>query len=153
MGTRSLTHIKGDDGKTLVTIYRQFDGYPSGMGQELSDLCGKVTLVNGYMDEDWPTTANGMGCLAASLIAELKSEGGKPKIGNVSIHIADDTDCWEEYVYTIYTGPNIETVTVNGFPRTVNKVYMSCATASGDILYDGPAVDFKVAEEDEGEEE
>ena len=37
MGTRTLVHIKSGDfaSQTLVTIYRQFDGYPAGMGNDL----------------------------------------------------------------------------------------------------------------------
>lgn len=32
MGTRSIIHVK-DGRKTIVTLYRQYDGYPSGMGE------------------------------------------------------------------------------------------------------------------------
>jgi len=31
MGTRSLTHVYHDD-KVILTLYRQFDGYPEGLG-------------------------------------------------------------------------------------------------------------------------
>ena len=34
MGTRSLTFVYEGD-KPFVNMYRQFDGYPSGHGQEL----------------------------------------------------------------------------------------------------------------------
>ena len=36
MGTRSITHIRDND-TTLVTLYRQYDGYPSGMGVDLAE--------------------------------------------------------------------------------------------------------------------
>ena len=35
MGTRSIIHVK-DERKTITTIYRQYDGYPSGMGDLIS---------------------------------------------------------------------------------------------------------------------
>lgn len=74
MGTRSLLHIK-DEGKTLVTLYRQYDGYPTGMGKDIKDALakGKARLTNGYSGSDKnPEVFNGMGCLAAYLVVELK---------------------------------------------------------------------------------
>jgi hypothetical protein len=49
MGTRSLTYVYGGDRETkpLVCMYRQFDGYPSGHGQELIDFLKPIRLVNG----------------------------------------------------------------------------------------------------------
>ena len=49
MGTRCLTHVKDGDKKavTLVTIYRQYDGYPKGHGQELKKLFGNTEIING----------------------------------------------------------------------------------------------------------
>lgn len=112
MGTRSLTHIL-DGGKTITTIYRQFDGYPSGMGAEIKKILGKTKLTNGYGgNQKLPTTANGMGCLAAYFIGKLK----QGKIGNVYIYPARSTDCGEEYVYTIFDRDGV--------------VWLSCRTAS-----------------------
>lgn len=94
MGTRSLTHIK-KDGETLLTFYRQYDGYPEGMGVDLAEFLDGFEVVNGY-GERKPKLANGMGCLAAQLIKELKDD-----VGNVYIFAADSEDCGEEYTYTI----------------------------------------------------
>ena len=82
MGTRSLTHIKDDNGQTLVTLYRQYDGYPTGMGEDIKTALnnGQVSITNGYsMGDEAPATFNGMGCLGAFLVGELKEK----KIGNV----------------------------------------------------------------------
>jgi hypothetical protein len=38
MSTRSLTHVKDEAGRTLVTFYRQGDGYPTGHGKDLADF-------------------------------------------------------------------------------------------------------------------
>ena len=100
MGTRSLTHIKDDNGKTLATVYRQYDGYPTGMGMDIREALsdGQVKIVNGYsMGDEAPKTFNGMGCLGAFLIGELKEK----KIGNVYLYPADSEDVGEEYVYTL----------------------------------------------------
>lgn len=97
MGTRSLTHFKDENNKTIVTIYRQFDGYPSGMGLDIAEFLDKITVVNGFgMKEEAGTHANGMGCLAAQFIKYIKDG-----IGNVYLYPPDIKDCWEEYTYRV----------------------------------------------------
>jgi hypothetical protein len=98
MGTRSLTHIR-DNGRPLVTIYRQYDGYPSEHGKDVAEFLKPITLRNGYSGDDKAGThANGMGCLAAQLIGHLKGD----QIGNVYVYEAGATDCGEEYVYDVH---------------------------------------------------
>ena len=96
MGTRSLIHILDDDGKVLTTIYRQYDGYPAGMGNDIKENLGGKTVVNGYNDPE--TQVNGMGCAAAMLIAGLKDG-----CGNVYIFESGASDVGEEFVYTLST--------------------------------------------------
>jgi hypothetical protein len=70
MGTRSLTYVYSD--KTpVVCMYRQFDGYPSGHGAELSEFLNGFEIVNGFAAVK-PKLANSMGCLAAQMIAHFK---------------------------------------------------------------------------------
>jgi hypothetical protein len=100
MGTRSLTHIKEDDGTTIATIYRQYDGYPSGIGADIRQALnsGQVELRNGFSGGDEaPKQFNGMGCLGAFLVGALKEN----KIGNVYLMSPDIEDVGEEYVYTL----------------------------------------------------
>lgn len=107
MSTRSTTHIFeiGEDGKTtpaalkklkpILSIYRQCDGYPSGMGADIAEFVKNMTIVNGYgMDDKIGTHANGAGCFAAQFVARLKNT-----IGNIYISTADDR---QEYDYFIY---------------------------------------------------
>lgn len=95
MGTRSLTFVY--DGDTpVVNMYRQFDGYPSGHGAELADFLDGMVVVNGY-GEVKPKIANGMGCLAAQMIANFKQT-----VGGFYIHPVTDTDCWQDYEYHVY---------------------------------------------------
>lgn len=97
MGTRALTHIKNDDGETtLVTIYSQYDGYPSGLGEKLAEICAARKLVNGFNDRR--TQTNGMGCLAALIIAGLKGSD----CGGFYVQERDAKDCGEEYTYEVY---------------------------------------------------
>jgi hypothetical protein len=95
MGTRSLTFVY-DGEKPIVNMYRQFDGYPEGHGQELAEFLMSGEMVNGFSD----TTIrqfNGMGCLAAQMIANFKNS-----VGGFYIHAVTDTDCWQDYEYHVY---------------------------------------------------
>jgi hypothetical protein len=105
MGTRSLTHVietyKDNEGKQkknpLLTMYRQYDGYPSGMGTDLAEFLKSGKLVNGISMAETEKVFNGAGCLAAQLVANFK-EGA----GGVYIHKPMNKNCGEEYVYEIY---------------------------------------------------
>ena len=104
MGTRSLTHVQ-ENGVTIFTIYRQFDGYPEkpGIGYELAKFCAARKIINGISGQTKDNAANGAGCFAAQLVAHLKEE-----IGNVYLHVPDTSDCGEEYTYTINILPEEE---------------------------------------------
>ena len=103
MGTRSLTYIEESYGENrekkqnILCMYRQYDGYLSGHGAELAEFLQDFTVVNGYNSNTPKRAANGMGCLAAQLIAHFKDD-----IGNIYIHEPNDSDCGEEYTYTVY---------------------------------------------------
>lgn len=94
MGTRSLIHFN-DGEQTLCTIYRQFDGYPTGRGLELAEWLAGIRVVNGIRLGD-TNIANGCGCLAAQWIAKEKAGAG-----GVYIYPPNTKDCWEEYTYTV----------------------------------------------------
>jgi hypothetical protein len=100
MGTRSLTYVYGGDRETkpLVCMYRQFDGYPSGHGQELIDFLKPIKLVNGLGPEGNQRVANGMGCLAAQLIANFKDGPGQFYLHEPEL----EQDSGQEYEYHIF---------------------------------------------------
>jgi len=100
MGTRARINVYEGD-KILVSIYRQerwgsMDGYPSGLGEELKAFLSGLKLVNGLSCDD-ARVANGMGCLAAQVVAHLKDGAG-------SIYIRDTgpESHGEQYVYNLY---------------------------------------------------
>ena len=95
MGTRCLTFVY-DGNVPVINIYRQFDGYPSGHGHELAQFLNSKKLVNGYTDKN-SAEANGMGCLAAQLIVQLKHG-----VGGIYIHPVTSTDCFQDYEYHVY---------------------------------------------------
>jgi hypothetical protein len=99
MGTRSLTFVYDEQNKPIINMYRQYDGYPTGHGAELADFLSSGRLVNGLaltktVEE---VVFNGMGCLAASLVANFKQSPG-----GFYIHSTDMTDCGQDYEYHIY---------------------------------------------------
>jgi hypothetical protein len=101
MGTRSLTFVY-DDNRKVLCMYRQFDGYPSGHGRELATfLNGFVDVVNGIRIGDTRKIANGMGCLAAQLVANFKlvPENG---VGGFYLYPTNSKDCGQEYEYHVY---------------------------------------------------
>lgn len=124
MGTRSLTFVYDDEkSKPILCMYRQFDGYPSGHGQELVNFLAPFTVVNGYgMDMKAGTHANGMGCLAAQLIAHFKTE-----IGGFYIEPADTPEdgMGAEYAYHVYPDRLVvrdsvyDRVSTKSTPRTI----------------------------------
>jgi hypothetical protein len=98
MGTRSLTYVY--EGETpIICMYRQFDGYPEGHGQELANFLNELSIGNGISGKpDLFSFANGMGCLAAQMIVWFKKSPG-----GFYIHPIDfNQDCWQEYEYHVY---------------------------------------------------
>lgn len=127
MGTRSLTIVRSgleDKSPRIVTIYRQMDGYPEGMGKDLAEFLSKIKMVNGIGGSD-SNIANGVGCLAAQLVAHLKTEAGGIYLESGS---DDDKpgDYSEEYVYEV-------------FASTMNPdkgIRFVCKDVDGEVIFD-----------------
>lgn len=104
MGTRGTLHIHKNDLTTpLVSMYFQYDTYPDGLGERLKEMLGNTTIINGYNSQKAPAHFNGVGCMAAYVVGELKFNrySGKDvdkseSIGNVYITTCDDR---QEYNY------------------------------------------------------
>lgn len=105
MGTRSLTYVyDGRDTKNtqaLLCMYRQFDGYPSGAGQEIADFAKGFTIVNGIgvdQEDKLGSIANGAGCFAAQLVAHFKKA-----VGGFYLRTTEqDPDYGQEYEYHLF---------------------------------------------------
>ena len=105
MATRAMISIaKREEGvsfseepnQTIVDIYHHWDGYPEGLGVTLASYLDGKRITNGLSDRNDYSVFNGMGCLAASLVAELK-EGP----GDVYIE-PRDSHGWIDYQYYIW---------------------------------------------------
>lgn len=98
MGTRSITTIV-DNGRKIVTMYRQFDGYPSGHGEELFDFLAPMKLCNGIgTQQSTGKWANGAGCLAAQMIAHFKTGIGGIYLETPRLKLAGEDFGYEVHV-------------------------------------------------------
>jgi hypothetical protein len=132
MGTRSLTFVydgsNSDDenNEPIMCIYRQYDGYPSGHGHELAQFLNSKTLVNGYSGLN-SIEANGMGCLAAQLVVQLKHG-----VGGIYIYAPIvGRDHWQDYEYHVYEDKVIV--------QNCNTVYDS---GHNQVIFDGTWKEF-----------
>lgn len=119
MGTRSTITINDDNGKPLVNIYQQYDGYLSGVGSDLKEAFGQTKIINGFNSHQAGEYANGMGCFAAQVIARFKKG-----IGNAYIVPIGDR---EEYNYTLSGKDGLIAVRVE---------------TDGEVLFDGMLADM-----------
>jgi hypothetical protein len=125
MGTRSLTTFieKYKDEKTqkvkqvkLVTMYRQFDGYPKGMGMDLAEFLAKGKLVNGLSMAETELVFNGMGCLAAQVVAHFKDGPG-----GIYLHRGGTINCWENYRYEVIKTDGSNDITMRCYDTSNKK--------------------------------
>lgn len=116
MGTRSLTRVietykdiqKNKVVKqTLINMYRQYDGYPSGMGLDLANFLKSGKVVNGISCNETQRVFNGAGCLSAQLVAEMKDG-----VGNIYMYPITAKDCGQEYEYEILVDFDTKQVTL-----------------------------------------
>lgn len=134
MGTRSLTVFTDETQGELAVMYRQFDGNPSGHGKELCEFLSNMTIVNGYSGGMAAGThANGMGCLAAQVVAHFKNKAG---LGGIYLYPAGTRDVDEEYIYFVSNS--------NGRP------WVQVLDAGNTVLYGGTALE--VLRDIEGDE-
>lgn len=72
MGTSSVARFI-DDGDVICAIYKHCDG--GDFGKTIAAFAKDITIVNGIPLGN-ARVANGMGCFAAQLIADIKTEPG-----------------------------------------------------------------------------
>jgi len=119
MGTRSLTtfietYTDRETGKKkkneIVTMYRQYDGYPTGHGTELAEFLAGGNLVSGIgLSDENKVVFNGMGCLSAQVIAHFKDGAGGFYLQR------GNKDSGEEYRYHVIGDFDTKEVTIKVF--------------------------------------
>lgn len=76
MGTRSITVVKDNNDNKIIEMYKQYDGYPKGMGQELLKFIKSGKSVKGIPIGDNNKMFNGIECFAAQLVEHFKDGTG-----------------------------------------------------------------------------
>ena len=84
-----------------VQIYNHYDSYPEGLGLNLAEFLSDFRVVNGLGSDLPDKVANGMGCLAAQLIADMKNGPG-----NVYVEKPHEDRSWIDYTYYIWCKEN-----------------------------------------------
>ena len=121
MGTRSLTHVLDEDNNTIITLYRQYGGYPDGHGADIYNQFGNLTIINGIgMGQSAPEYANGIGCFAAQLVAHFKKG-----IGGIYLYKPNSSDCWEDYTYYISPKEDKLWLKIVGYDGEIYNDYLS----------------------------
>jgi hypothetical protein len=79
MGTRSTTKVY-ENGKLILALYKQYDGYPNGWGKELLEFINSGIFVNGINESKLPRNKsymfNGIGDFALQLVCHFKEGSG-----------------------------------------------------------------------------
>ena len=101
MGTRCLTYVFDEKYKPIVCIYRQFDGYPEGHGEDLRRILEGVPIVNGIPLNSNRRLFNGMEELAATLVQKLKEENPQ---GNIYLvpPVWPPENYWQKYEWCAF---------------------------------------------------
>ena len=78
-------------------FYNHWDGYPEGLGVKLASYLDDKSIVNGIGSKDNEDLVfNGLGCMAASIVAQLKDGPGNVYIEDRGSH------AWIDYEYFIW---------------------------------------------------
>lgn len=96
MGTRSTVKFYNqfNQSEPILSVYQQFDGYIDGVGHDLARFLKDKKIINGIKDEKMSDGyANGIGCLAAQYVAEMKK-----KIGGFYLTTQSDS---QDYDYEV----------------------------------------------------
>jgi len=130
MGTSGITHFHNGDlnDPVICHVYKQSDGYPDSLGQQIKDCLGDASLVNGIREFD-TKQVNGPGCAAARFIADVKEDVG-------GIYMIADAPDWSDFDYDIFfEGDRL---------RPEQNARLSMRVRCGDqVLWQGKIPDFK----------
>ena len=132
MGTRCLTFVYEGD-TPVINLYREYDGYPEGHGAELALLLTRGELINGLTDRN-QVAFNGMGCLAAQVVAHFKQS-----VGGFYIHSVEEKECGQDYEYHVYEREQQLMV------RVVNRgcnMFGLTMDETNDVIFEGTAREF-----------
>lgn len=123
MGTRSTVKFY-EENQNLMSLYQQYDGYVSGVGNQLVNLFEKYTIVNG-LGRDTENIANGFNDLVLMYILDNKEGAG-------NIYATTETD-EQEYNYSVYGGYN---------SYDLDTIRVKVSNSYDGLLFEGTAKEF-----------
>jgi hypothetical protein len=119
-------------------MYRQYDGYPSGHGQELAEFITGGKVVNGLGVDNKEKVFNGAGCFAAQMISHFKGDSA----GGFYIYSNSAKDVGEEYEYHVLVDFDTKQITLKcyevGFMKKDGKY-----SQGKKLLFNGDAKNFE----------
>lgn len=117
MGTRSTVKFYNNGDTALETpilsVYQQYDGYYSGVGEELADWLKSMKMINGISNQTIDGGfANGMGCLAAQYVVKFKTA-----LGGFYLTEPDDMQGYDYQVYLVDGNIRLKVDDFDGEPK------------------------------------
>jgi hypothetical protein len=152
MGTRSTTTILNEENEVLAILYRQFDGYESGHGQEIFEFLKDKKLVNGISSR-YPNQIqfNGMSDLGVRLITHLKNlSDGPNKPGGFYLNATLNK---QGYDYTVYAKKIDESKTTDYYTDPDNYRIALKLEAYDEVRFDDYVDNWTLPEEETDEDE
>ena len=100
MSTRSTITFRKRGREPVVRVRKHFDGYIDGLGHDLAKWLIPMKLINGICNNEQygHDYANGIGCLAAKWIADVKTKTG-------DIYLDCNCEADEDYNYEVILEP------------------------------------------------
>jgi len=129
MGTRSTTkvYLDSERKKFLCCLYGQYDGYLSGHGRQLKEFIAGKKIINGIRnDTTIDNSFNGMGCLAAAVVAHFKCDIG--------------------YFY-LFPEYNMEEYNYILFPGEDEAIMIEITNADDKVMYSGHITEMPIIDE------
>lgn len=86
MGTHAGIYVLDDDNQCILSVYRHYDGYPEGNGQDLYNILanrGKFNVNDVDRENHWKYNSNQIDDLAALILWHLKDDN---RWGNIYLN-------------------------------------------------------------------
>lgn len=133
MSTRSLTKFYQtekdyNEGKPFCCVYQQYDGYPSVRGYETAKYLAPGTFADHCNKRELNRVFAGMGCLAASFIANFKET-----TGTLYVEPPDALD--ESYTYHIFPAETTNHIMITAFASWNDDEFLYSAEASAFAIW------------------
>jgi hypothetical protein len=154
MGTRSITRFVNPDRESEthpavachIAIFRSSDGYPSCQGALLVDILRGVVVCNGHVSGMPRRRENGMGRIAARVVAGMWEADAEPEVRPHGAY----RNC--NYVYDVWPESDVRH---GGWSRLMLRVTLRLGSdpAEDEVLFDGLLDDYDAKDPSDEEDD